>query len=87
MAEDKMEAKMEWLPIESAPRDEKIMVYSERWGIVAPAYWSEDKYARKPSPYWTHYGEHLWGKRDARANQPTHWMPLPQPPAAPEKSA
>jgi len=70
-----------WLPIETAPKDgTKIIVYCKHMGVVGPSYWDADRYSKRPIPYWTNYGEILWGKKRTRFDQPTHWMPLPQPP-------
>ena len=71
-----------WQPIETAPKDgTRIMVYCPRLGVNCSANWNDDKYARKPRPYWTHMGEYLWGKTMVREDQPTHWMPMPEAPA------
>lgn len=66
-----------WMPIETAPKDQKIMTACPDGSINAPAFWYPDKYAKKPRPYWTSNAEYLWGKAASRANQPTHWRPLP----------
>lgn len=66
-----------WMPIETAPKDQKIMTARPDGSINAPAFWYPDQYAKKPRPYWTSNAEYLWGKVASRANQPTHWRPLP----------
>lgn len=67
---------MGWKPIETAPKDETVVLLfcPERWdtaGVVV-AFWSEDFAA--------------WYEREASSHsvseEPTHWMPLPAPPAA-----
>ena len=70
-----------WRPIETAPKDgTRIMLYR-------PTGW---KHAKIVFGYWNtngrvHYFQHdmefLEGKNVARREKPTHWMPLPQPPA------
>jgi hypothetical protein len=70
----------EWQPIETAPKDGKILAWCPQRGVCAPAYWNEDKYAKNPRPYWTHWGERMCGTLATRKDQPTHWMPLPEPP-------
>lgn len=71
----------DWQPIETAPRDgTRVIVYCPRRGVCAPAYWDDCRYARKPIPYWRHYGEFVFGVWETRRDQPTHWMPmLPAP--------
>jgi len=56
-----------WLPIESAPRDGKTWVLAHRHGWTLPeiAVWS-----------WHGY----WQTMESSI-EPTHWMPLPAPPA------
>jgi hypothetical protein len=38
--------------------------------------WNEDKYAKKPRPYWRHDQERIFGIINARECPPTQWMPL-----------
>lgn len=72
---------MEWQPIETAPKDADVLLYCPERGVVRGA-WRDDKYSTKPRPYWTNDRESLWGKTWTRADQPTHWMPLPEAPNA-----
>lgn len=69
---------MEWQPISTAPKNQRILLLRDRT-VVCGAY-DVDKYAVNPKPYWSHDLERLNGLRDARANPPTHWMPLPSLP-------
>jgi hypothetical protein len=70
------ESGMEWQPIESAPKDgTEVLLGAERWvyqGRYLPD--SQEWFAinNDPNDYWG--GELL----------PTHWRPLPAPPAAKE---
>ena len=76
------EVKPEWRPIETAPMDgTKVMLFipGQHHGVTIGK-WNEDKYSKKPRPYWTTDLELLWGKLTVRSNQPTHWMLLPAPP-------
>lgn len=59
----------EWQPIETAPKEVKVIVWSQ--AIVCPciAYRIEGQWADS---------EGDWDLRDDE--QPTHWMPLPEPP-------
>jgi hypothetical protein len=78
---------MEWQPIELAPKDKIILLYRPGhcvpWQSVAPGKYDDDKYAKRPRPFWV-----SWllcsGKTDDRAYPPTHWIPMPNPPASEE---
>ncbi len=65
-----------WMPIDTAPKDGTLVIISG--GIAA---YRENKTYPKLSCWYSVSGfpmviaEHL-------INQPTHWMPLPEPPAA-----
>ncbi len=66
-------AGQQWLPIESAPKDgTEIMLYS--LGDVGVCYWRDDDVMTG----WT------WGLCKA-FGLPTHWQPLPPPPASPQE--
>lgn len=72
-----------WRPIETAPKDgTKVMLLCPRFGVCAPGEWDTNEFNKKPKPYWTHWGERIWGVKWIRDDQPTHWQPLPQPPEA-----
>jgi len=62
---------MQWQPIETAPRDDTlVLVYRPREDADHPAHVGVDKW-RVVSRCW------YYSRRD---QQPTHWMPLPDPP-------
>ena len=65
----------QWQPIETAPKDRQIRVWS--WGHERHATWNLDEYAKKPKPYWslTSLGPTL-----SRAHQPMWWMPCGEDP-------
>jgi hypothetical protein len=78
---------MEWQPIETAPKDEEIIVgrgaipLSNRRAFF-PAYsgsgfWCEEEGA------WV-FWSHITPGAKTRYDQPTHWMPLPPPPTSAE---
>jgi hypothetical protein len=77
----------DWQPIESAPKDQIILLYrpSAPWPEVqvAPGQYKKDEYAKKPKPYWQIWLFILNGKTESRNYEPTHWQPLPKPPASP----
>src|SRR6185312_687271 len=65
-----------WRPIETAPQDgSRILLL--RNGRIVCGNWNDDRYARKPRPYWSHDQERAFGTVDTRQCQPTHWQPLP----------
>lgn len=67
---------MEWRPIETAPKSKDILLFCPRQGLVVGR-WCRDACASKPRPYWTNDREAMFGIRETRADQPTHWMPFP----------
>jgi hypothetical protein len=75
-----------WEPIETAPKDESIVVWvpypnGSRPGHWHPARWNDDCHAKRPQPRWKI--DSVWGERWGRTHQPTHWMPLPASPREP----
>lgn len=75
-----------WQPIETAPKDGRLVqVWPPTYtGTLSCARWNEDKYARKPRPYWDRVD--AFSTTTSRDRQPTHWMPIPAAPG-PEKEA
>ena len=72
----------EWQPIETAPKDKRILLYrptAPEWWMVMGGRYDSDEYAKNPKPYWSTYNWRL-GKTEQRQNAPTRWMPLPEPP-------
>jgi hypothetical protein len=72
----------EWQPIETAPKDGMILLFrptAPKWGMVSEGKWDAQPHHKKPNPYWE-----MWLKigstTDSRRHDPTHWMPLPEPP-------
>ena len=60
----------EWQPIETAPKDQRILgwdgdeILTLDWNRSAGGYWQQVSDSGRSSAYY-----------------PTHWMPLPEPPA------
>jgi hypothetical protein len=69
-------------PISSAPRDGARFLagWARRNGMVSIAWWHSDPYSAKPRPYFRSERELLWGIKESRENQPTHWQELTPPP-------
>ena len=71
-----------WRTIDSAPKDgSKILLYIPRNSQYCPertvvGRWND----RDIKPYFTNDCDRLEGVRKTRKRQPTHWMPLPEPP-------
>lgn len=72
---------MTWHPIETAPKDGRlILLYPSRC-------WCDDVNSDCEVGYWDHDFETWAAATSTRAEDyhgPTHWMPLPDPPAPPQ---
>jgi len=67
-------AVMEWQPIETAPKDDTQILLTDG-SEVSQGWWEPD------------YGWLGWEVyRAVHRFTPTHWMPLPDPPASPRKT-
>lgn len=70
-----------WKPIETAPKDRRIMlrydVEKYRKDTVVFGQWSSESNAARRKPYWSNDLEYLYGKLDTRERQPTHWDEIP----------
>lgn len=75
---------MNWKPIETAPKDRRIMLYYPQQifnGVnIIFGKWDKDKYHKNPKPYFTHDFERIYGVGKTRFNQPTHWNEIPDAP-------
>ena len=70
-----------WQPIETAPKDGTwVLVWGplEAWSSVKAAWYAMNR--RIGRAYWKMDGE--WDDYELADNQPTHWMPLPDPPTS-----
>ena len=68
-------------PIETAPKDRRILLWDpsrEKWRFGR---WELDQYTVKPKPFWLYEG--IFRINENRAAQPTRWMPEPEPPEPP----
>jgi len=69
----------DWQPIETAPRDgSSVIVFGPAMNKPTLGHWDAERYSRNPKPHWE--WAPYFGVRWNRDNQPTHWMPLPEPP-------
>lgn len=73
-----------WQDIETAPKDGTSILGCNSRGVFIFR-WNTDEYARRVRPYWDSYG-YVWGTTALRSDQPTHWMPLPEPPTPQQES-
>ena len=71
----------EWQPIETAPRDGTLILVTGVNGlntVLAAYYWEGDDYSPNPYKGWSGIVNSFGEQRIA---EPTHWMPLPEPPS------
>ena len=74
-------AEQGWQPIETAPKDgSNVEACWPGHGAICPTRWASESHEAQPRPYWTHWGARIFGLRDIRNNQPTHWRPMPASP-------
>lgn len=75
----------EWRTIDSAPKNGSrvLLLVPNRGNLpkIIGGRWDTNKYTKRPRPYWTNDLESLNGVGHTRSIQPTHWMPLPEPPS------
>lgn len=69
----------DWQPIETAPKDLRLLLLTPRYAStrVWIGRWNKDQHSKMPRPYWD---IESWKTMTSRSGQPTHWMPLPEPP-------
>lgn len=69
----------DWQPIETAPKDNTdILLWNGRF--VSVGRWNICEFYTRAQPYWATERGYMFGVQYDRACQPTHWMPLPEPP-------
>jgi hypothetical protein len=64
---------MSWKPIETAPKDKRLLVWTGK--EMYCAHWAKNPYTDDEA--WV-IAE--WGERDQALVKPTHWMELPEAP-------
>lgn len=65
---------MGWRPIETAPKDKRVLVWSGQ--ELYAARWAKNPYTNDEAWIVAEWGE----DGDQALVRPTHWMPLPEPP-------
>lgn len=66
---------MDWQPIETAPKETPVLIWNGEWVLIG------EQWGDTPWSEWGNEADALNGR------QPTHWMPLPDPPEARQKVA
>lgn len=79
-----------WRPIETAPKDGTICligwassewyVRTAWWDAEFDSEWDDEANDAKPIGAWTAGVVASWGDEKTQSYNPTHWMPLPNPP-------
>jgi hypothetical protein len=73
---------IEWQPVETAPKDERILLWYPKWdgleGVVVVGCWHRDEFGRPPQPHWTNDSSLDW--EYTYHHQPTHWRRIPEAP-------
>ena len=73
--------KGQWLPIETAPKDgTEFLAYFGKFPAVTS--YCDEQFHKKPQPHFASENVEHMGVKWMRQNQPTHWMPIPEPPEA-----
>lgn len=72
-----------WLPIESAPTNVSVLVFLPNWDHYGPGIFRAIHVDMGTGKRWHTTGWSI-GRDLPRDDQPTHWMPLPDPPVVEE---
>lgn len=71
----------EWQPIETAPEDlTEVIIFCPEYGVTVAQF---ELYAKPP--FWSVDTWDLSTDHEVEPARPTHWMPLPAPPASGEQ--
>lgn len=71
---------MKWKPIETAPKDRKILLwFTLHAGTACVGKWEDQRYHVKPKQHWSCDLAHIWGINTIRRCQPTHWCEIEPP--------
>ncbi len=77
----------EWQPIETAPKDGTIVLFWPDFDAedARPPHRRKDQKNRYIKMGWTSGNGDYWSPEMQLLNEPTHWMPLPEPPQEGDK--
>lgn len=70
----------QWRLIETAPKEFVRVLLLMGDGSMSVGGWAEGRHTTLKGPFWQSENGVIRGRTWCRANQPTHWMPLPVPP-------
>jgi hypothetical protein len=77
----------EWKPIDSAPKDGTRVLLATKSGWTSTGRWTEDAmiWEGEEHPHWIHFecDDFYYSVHLVDADEPTHWMRLPEPPVEP----
>ena len=72
----------QWRPIDQAEKNgSNIYAWHPRYNKAYVAHWDDDRYSKRPRPYWSYEGTRTLDSRDS---QPSFYLPLSALPAPPE---
>lgn len=74
---------MDWQPISTAPENMSVLVFIPNADHYGPGVYRAILANFGSGKYWITTGRHV-GRAVALDDQPTHWMPLPEPPKVSE---
>lgn len=79
----------EWQTIETAPINTAVLVFVPNWDHYGPGIYRAIRVNFGPDRAAEHWHSSAWamGRDFATDCQPTHWMPLPDPPSQPSGEA
>jgi hypothetical protein len=76
---ERSETAGEWRPIETAPFNRSILIFIPHSQHYGPGVWKAIYVDMGSGKRWTSTGLHV-GRDLGVGYEPTHWMPLPEPP-------
>lgn len=77
----------DWKPIETAPKDARILLWNGsfvtagNWDATFETFLDDEADVPRERGAWTDHTVADWGMEENTELFPTHWQPLPEPPA------